>query len=126
MKPYFTQFRKFSPYILWGWLVYMKCGCLYYFWDKSFLNKVLDKFLNHTAPFIFEKFCNVDGIMAFARKEIPAKSVSSEVNTNESTFFKQNFYKTKWLVKCFYNPSRVSSSRQLEMLRKTLDLDFLV
>ena len=33
------------------------------------------------------------------RKEIPAKSFSSEVNTTESMFFEQNFHKTKEITR---------------------------
>ena len=56
------------------------------------------------------------------QENIPAKLLSSEVKTIEGIFIELYFRKKKWLLSCYYNPSKSSIISHLEHLRRSLDL----
>lgn len=59
--------------------------------------------------------------MVFLRDDIPVKFLSSGDKPINAFFFEFSF-KKKWLVCCSYNSNNNNISRQLETLRKRLDL----
>ena len=78
--------------------------------------------LDYTAPFRLDQYQNGAGIMVFVGEDILIKFLSSEDKPIEAFFFERSFHKRKWLVCCSYFPNNNNISRELEALRKILDL----
>ena len=62
------------------------------------------------------------GLMLFVRDDIPFKLLSLENKPMESFYVEINLRKTKWLLCCFYNPSRSNIDFHLEDLNRNLVL----
>ena len=60
--------------------------------------------------------------MVFVKEDIPVKFLSSEEKPIEAVFFELKLHKKKWLVCCSYNPNKSNISKDLDILKKSLDL----
>ena len=62
------------------------------------------------------------GLMPFVWEDIPCKLLSLENKPMENFYVEINLQKTKWLLCCFYNPSRSNIDFHLERLNRNLAL----
>ena len=62
---------------------------------------------SYASPFRLDQNQNGGGILVSVRTDIPVKILlSSEEKPIEAFLFELNFYKTKWLACCSYNPNK--------------------
>ena len=73
-------------------------------------------------PIRLDRDIHRGGLMLFVRDDIPCKLLSLENKPVEGFYVEINLRKTKWLLCCFYNPSRSNIDFHLEHLNRNLAL----
>ena len=73
------------------------------------------------SPFRFNRIGNGGGIMLYVQKDIPAKLLSHDFPSAESSFIEIKLYKKKWLINCSYNPHCSNIGKHIDIMSRSVD-----
>ena len=79
-----------------------------------------DQFLTERfhLPFRFDRNRNGEGIMLYVQKDIPAKLLSHDFPSSESSLIEIKLNKEKWLINCSYNSHKSNIGKHLDIMSR--------